>query len=114
MSVWSTERFITECQAQEGASAQENPNSHIDKIWGEGCQCVTILIVWTMSGCLGNLNLLVPTCLRYTYLWSHACAHHHLPGQGVLGSVEELRDMYQIIICISSGGTMSPVTLLSY
>ena len=69
-----------------------------NKIWGEGCQCVTILIGWMMSGCLGNLNLLVPTCLGYTYLWSHVCGHHHLPGSGVLGSVEELRDKYQIVL----------------
>lgn len=32
--VGSTERFITECQAQEGASAQENPNPDVKQNLG--------------------------------------------------------------------------------
>ena len=61
-------------------------------------------------GIFWNLDFLVPA-----HLGSSACGQHVvtiLHWVGALVSIEQLRDMHQIVICVLSRGTRSPVTVV--
>ena len=91
-------------------------NSFIGKIWGEGCRVRDFLLIGLWWGNKGDVSGI--STFWFQPVWGlHACGQHEvtiLHLVGVLVSTEQLKDMHEIVIYPPSGGTSSPVTLLSY